>query len=324
MTDCSQLRIAFAGTPDFAASALDAILQTRHSVVAVLTQPDRPAGRGRQLHESPVKQLAKQHGLTIQQPQTLKTAEAQEALAAVKADVMVVAAYGLLLPKAVLSIPALGCLNIHASLLPRWRGAAPIQRAIAAGDQQTGVCIMQMDEGLDTGDVLYEVSTPITEDTTGGQLHDTLAQLGAQAIVDSLEQHCNGALVAKPQDDTQATYAHKLSKKEAKLNFSKSAVELHRQIRAFNPWPVSETSCKGERIRIWESALPEPKKGDAANKIEASQLAAGSVVAVTDKAVRVQTGSGCLDLLKLQRDGKKPMLAADFCRGMPMLDQVFV
>lgn len=246
----SQLRVVFAGTPDFAASSLAALLESKHEVVAVYTQPDRPAGRGRKLTPSPVKKLALEHSLPVYQPQTLKDTDAQAELAALGADIMVVVAYGLLLPQAVLDTPRLGCINVHASLLPRWRGAAPIQRAIEAGDQASGVTIMQMDAGLDTGAMLHEVRTPITERTTGGDLHDRLAIQGATALVDVLDVLARGAANAIPQPEEGVTYATKLSKAEAELDFTQPAEALARKIRAFNPWPVAWCQSGDDRLRL--------------------------------------------------------------------------
>ena len=253
----SPLRVVFAGTPDFAASSLAAVLDSEHEVVAVYTQPDRPAGRGRKLTPSPVKQLAQEHGLPVVQPASLKDADAQAELAALNADVMVVVAYGLLLPQAVLDTPRLGCINVHASLLPRWRGAAPIQRAIEAGDSASGVTIMQMDAGLDTGAMLYEVRTPITSRTTGGDLHDQLAIQGANALIHVLDNLDNGSLEATPQPEEGVTYAAKLSKAEAELDFSQPAEQLARKIRAFNPWPVAWCTLGNDRLRLLMASVEQ-------------------------------------------------------------------
>ena len=253
----SPLRVVFAGTPDFAASSLAAVLDSEHEVVAVYTQPDRPAGRGRKLTPSPVKQLAQEHGLPVVQPASLKDADDQAELAALNADVMVVVAYGLLLPQAVLDTPRLGCINVHASLLPRWRGAAPIQRAIEAGDSVSGVTIMQMDAGLDTGAMLYEVRTPITSRTTGGDLHDRLAIQGANALVNVLDNLDNGSLEATPQPEEGVTYAAKLSKAEAELDFSQPAEQLARKIRAFNPWPVAWCTLGNDRLRLLMASVEQ-------------------------------------------------------------------
>ena len=246
----SRLRVVFAGTPEFAASSLATLLESQHQVVAVYTQPDRPAGRGRKLTPSPVKQLALAHDLPVYQPQTLKEPAAQAELAALNADIMVVVAYGLLLPQAVLDLPRLGCVNVHASLLPRWRGAAPIQRAIEAGDSVSGVTIMQMDAGLDTGAMLSEVRTPITSRTTGGDLHDRLAVQGANALVTALDDLAKGAITATPQPEEGVTYAAKLSKAEAELDFHQPALQLASKIRAFNPWPVAWCALGDDRLRL--------------------------------------------------------------------------
>jgi methionyl-tRNA formyltransferase len=253
----SRLRVVFAGTPEFAAISLSALLESQHEVVAVYTQPDRPAGRGRKLSPSPVKQLALEHGLPVYQPQTLKNDAAQAELAALNADIMVVVAYGLLLPQAVLDIPARGCINVHASLLPRWRGAAPIQRAIEAGDSVSGVTIMQMDAGLDTGAMLSEVRTPITPRTTGGDLHDRLAIQGANALVNVLDGLITDSVNATPQPEEGVTYAAKLSKAEAELDFDQPAHQLASKIRAFNPWPVAWCALGDDRLRLLMANVEE-------------------------------------------------------------------
>jgi methionyl-tRNA formyltransferase len=299
------LRIIFAGTPDFAAAALTALLNTPHEILAVYTQPDRPAGRGRKLKPSPVKQLAQEHQLPVLQPVSLKTAENIEELRAIEADVMVVAAYGLLLPPEVLTIPRYGCLNIHASLLPRWRGAAPIQRAILAGDTQTGVTIMQMDAGLDTGAMLLKKTCPIAQADTSASLHDCLAALGAQAIVEALNQLSD--LKALPQDESQVTYASKLSKSEALIDWHSSAEELARQVRAFNPWPVAQTTVNGQTLRIWTAQpLTEQTEGTA-----------GTVIRSEKQGIDVACGNGILRISRLQPAGSKPMDAAAFLNGRP-------
>ena len=256
----SRLRVVFAGTPEFAASSLAALLESQREVVAVYTQPDRPAGRGRKLTPSPVKQLALEHSLPVYQPQTLKQPEAQAELAALNADIMVVVAYGLLLPQAVLDIPRLGCVNVHASLLPRWRGAAPIQRAIEAGDSVSGVTIMQMDAGLDTGAMLTEVRTPITGRTTGGDLHDRLAIQGANALINTLDALATDTAQATPQPEEGVTYAAKLSKAEAELDFAQPAQQLASKIRAFNPWPVAWCALGDDRLRLLMANVEEGKQ----------------------------------------------------------------
>lgn len=247
------MRIVFAGTPDFAATALRALLATDHDLVAVYTQPDRPAGRGRKQQFGPVKQTSVDAGIPVYQPTSLKDDAEQQRLRDLQPDVMVVAAYGLILPQAVLDIPRLGCLNIHASLLPRWRGAAPIHRAIEVGDAETGITIMQMAAGLDTGDMLLKLRTPIHDDDTGGSLHDRLADMGGKAIVEALAALDSRGLTAEPQDDSLATYAHKLSKDEAHIDWQANAVDIARKVRAFNPWPGTDGELDGQRVRIHEA-----------------------------------------------------------------------
>lgn len=297
------LRIIFAGTPDFAASALSALINSDHEIVAVYTQPDRPAGRGRKLRASSVKELALENNIPVLQPDNLKQSEDQETIKSFQADVMIVAAYGLILPQAVLDIPRLGCLNIHASLLPRWRGAAPIQRAIATGDKESGITIMQMNAGLDTGDILQLSSCPITEEDSGGSLHDKLAEIGANAILETLKDIDN--INPVPQDDTLATYAHKLDKKEALINWQNSASEIERLIRAFNPWPVAFTYINGKTIRIWQAQAMS----------ETSTLEAGTVISCDKKGIDICCGEGVLRLLKLQPSGSKSMDVASFMNG---------
>ena len=300
------MKIIFAGTPQFAAGALAELLK-EHQIVAVLTQPDRPSGRGMHLTASPVKQLALQHGLPVLQPPTLKTAEAQQAIAHLDADVMVVAAYGLILPKAVLQIPRHGCLNIHASLLPRWRGAAPIQRAILAGDAETGITIMQMDEGLDTGDMLLRKKCPIATDDTAQTLHDKLAKLGAQAIVEALQELERGKLVPERQDAQQATYAAKLTKSEAQLDWDQDAVQLERAVRGYFPFPAAQAFFGETPIKILRAHLGEGKHSKA-----------GEVIAVDKECILVACGKGALALEVLQKPGGKPLPVAQFVQGFPI------
>ena len=297
------MRVIFAGTPDFAASALAAVIEAGHEILVVLTQPDRPKGRGMKLTPSPVKTLALQHELPVWQPENLKDVAIQQQLRDLQADVMVVAAYGLLLPAAVLNIPQHGCLNIHASLLPRWRGAAPIQRAIEAGDAESGVCIMQMDVGLDTGDVLLSRSTPITEVTTAAQLHDDLAVIGAQAIVEALAKLPE--LTAIPQPEAGVTYAQKLSKADAEIDWALGAKQIHAKIRALNPVPGAWSSLNEQVIKIWASKVLE----------QSSDAAIGSIVAADKQGIAVQTGAGVILITELQASGSKRMAAAAFVAG---------
>ncbi|NIC05793.1 methionyl-tRNA formyltransferase [Billgrantia bachuensis] len=301
------LRVIFAGTPDFAAASLAALLHSRHRVVAVYTQPDRPAGRGRKLTASPVKSLALEHDLPVRQPETLKRAEVQAELAGFEADIMLVVAYGLILPQAVLDIPRLGCLNVHASLLPRWRGAAPIQRAIEAGDSESGVTIMQMDAGLDTGAMLLTRRTPITATTTGGELHDTLATLGGEALVEVLDALADEGLVATPQPEAGVTYAAKLSKAEAELDFSRPARELAAKVRAFNPWPVAWSTCGEERLRLLMAEAANPHAGEPS-------ASPGTLLAPDADALRIACGLRGDEVLRITRaqlPGGKPLAARD-------------
>lgn len=293
------MRIVFAGTPEFAAQHLQALLDAGREIVAVYTQPDRPAGRGQKLAPSPVKQLALQHGIAVYQPQTLRDPAAQAELAALAPDLMVVVAYGLILPQVVLDTPRLGCINSHASLLPRWRGAAPIQRAIEAGDASSGVTVMQMEAGLDTGPMLLKVTTTITAEDTGGSLHDRLATLGSQAVVEAVTKLAAGELRGEVQDDSLATYAHKLNKDEARLDWSRPAVELERLVRAFNPWPICHSTLNGEALKIHAAQLGE------------GQGAPGSVLAADRSGLTVACGEGALRLTRLQLPGGKPLSFAD-------------
>lgn len=311
MNQKKSLNIIFAGTPDFAAVALAALLESHHQVIAVYTQPDRPAGRGRKLKASPVKALALEHELPVFQPASLKGDEEQQQLAALDADVMVVAAYGLLLPREVLEIPRYGCLNIHASLLPRWRGAAPIQRAILAGDSESGITIMQMDEGLDTGDMLFKLTTPITENDTAQQLHDRLAKLGADALLEALEA-TPGNLEPESQDEKLATYARKLEKKEAAIDWTQPAEQIARQINAFNPWPVAQTHLNDKVLRIWE-AHPIPGNPTASP---------GTVLEENKEGIDIATGKGVLRITRLQLPGGKPLSASDFINSRQITGMV--
>lgn len=296
------MKIVFAGTPEFAVASLGAAAR-QHEVVAVYTQPDRPAGRGRGLMPSPVKLDAIARGIPVFQPETLKTAEAQEQLRALQPDLMIVVAYGLILPKAVLAIPTHGCWNVHASLLPRWRGAAPIQRAIEAGDAETGVCLMQMEAGLDTGPVLLSQRTPISDTDTGGQLHDRLAQMGAQVLSDGLGLLRAGLKpIAQPQPEAGVTYAHKLDKAEARLDWSQDAAALARKVRAFNPWPVAEATLAGERVRIHGAVAID----GIADKAPGTAIGAGR------DGIDIACGQGALRLRVVQREGGKAITAADY------------
>lgn len=299
------MRIVFAGTPDFAATALKALLDAGYNLVGVYSQPDRPAGRGRKLMPSPVKQVALDAGIPVFQPVSLKPEDAQQELASLKPDVMIVAAYGLILPKAVLDIPTHGCLNIHASLLPRWRGAAPIQRAIAAGDPETGITIMQMDEGLDTGDMLLKTSTPIHADDTGGSLHDRLADMGGKAIVEALVQLANSELAPEPQNDADANYAHKLSKEEGHIDWSRSAIEIERLIRAFNPWPGTFTDLGEQRIRLHQASALD----------QSSDKLPGTVISREREGVEVACGTGTLKVTSVQLPGSKAQSITDLING---------
>ncbi|WP_262113142.1 methionyl-tRNA formyltransferase [Aeromonas sp. Marseille-Q5825] len=297
----NKLKLIFAGTPDFAARHLAALLSSDHEVVAVYTQPDKPAGRGQKLTASPVKELALAHSLPVYQPASLRNEAAQAELAALGADLMVVVAYGLILPKAVLDTPRLGCLNVHGSLLPRWRGAAPIQRAIWAGDAETGVTIMQMDVGLDTGAMIRKVSCPIAFDETSASLYDKLAELGPQALVDTLGAMAAGDTAAEAQDDALANYAQKLSKEEARIDWSMEAVAIERCIRAFNPWPISWFEVAEQTIKVWQAEVIDSDHGQSA----------GTLLKADKQGIDVATGKGVLRLLTLQPPGKKAMSVPD-------------
>lgn len=295
------LRIIFAGTPDFAARHLDALLSSGHNVVGVFTQPDRPAGRGKKLMPSPVKVLAEEKGIPVFQPVSLRPQENQQLVADLHADVMVVVAYGLILPKAVLDMPRLGCINVHGSLLPRWRGAAPIQRALWAGDAETGVTIMQMDVGLDTGDMLHKLSCPITADDTSSSLYDKLAELGPQGLLHTLQLLASGTTKPEVQDESQVCYAEKLSKEEALVDWTLSAAQLERCIRAFNPWPMSYIVIDEQPVKIWQATVID-KPADAEP---------GTILEATRQGIQVATGDGILNLTSLQPAGKKAMSAQD-------------
>lgn len=297
------MKLIFAGTPEFAAQALSAIVAAGHEVALVLTQPDRPAGRGMSLQPSAVKKVALENGIEVFQPLTLRDAEAQAKIAAVGAEVMVVAAYGLILPQVVLDMPRFGCINIHGSLLPRWRGAAPIQRALLAGDAETGVCIMQMEAGLDTGPVLLRGAFPIEASDTTATLHDRLAALGAQLVVDALGKL---PLAAEPQPAVGVTYAHKIEKAEALIDWSRSAAELDRHIRAFNPFPGAQAVFGGQVVKLWQ-ATPVAGSGEP-----------GSVLSVDRGGVVVACGTGALAVSELQKAGGKRLPVQQFLSGHPL------
>lgn len=298
------LNIIFAGTPDFAAQHLQVLLNSEHRVIAVYTQPDKPAGRGKKLQASPVKLLAQQHSIPVYQPKSLRQAEAQAELAALNADVMVVVAYGLILPQAVLDMPRLGCLNVHGSLLPRWRGAAPIQRAIWAGDTQTGVTIMQMDAGLDTGAMLHKIYCEIDPRETSASLYQKLVELAPQALLDVLNGLDAGQFQAVAQDDTQSNYADKINKAEAKLDWEISASQLERNIRAFNPAPIAFLVLGEERIKIYQARV-----------LAHQNKPMGTVLAVDKQGIQIATADGVLNIQQLQPAGKKPMSVQDFLNG---------
>ncbi|AEX23535.1 MULTISPECIES: methionyl-tRNA formyltransferase [Vibrio] len=295
------LRIVFAGTPDFAARHLAALLSSEHEVIAVYTQPDRPAGRGKKLTASPVKNIALEHDIPVYQPENFKSDEAKQALADLNADIMVVVAYGLLLPQAVLDTPKLGCINVHGSILPRWRGAAPIQRSIWAGDAETGVTIMQMDIGLDTGDMLKIATLPIEATDTSASMYEKLADLGPQALIDCLADIAANKAVPVKQDDELANYAKKLSKEEARINWSDDAAHIERCVRAFNPWPMSHFEAAENSIKVWQSRVAE----------QTSDKPAGTIVQADKTGIYVATGNGVLVLEQLQVPGKKAMPVQD-------------
>ena len=295
------LKIIFAGTPDFAARHLQALIDSEHDVIATYTQPDRPAGRGKKLTPSPVKVLAHKYDIPVFQPVSLRDEEAQTQLAQLNADIMVVVAYGLILPKIVLDTPRLGCINVHGSILPRWRGAAPIQRALWAGDTETGVTIMQMDVGLDTGDMLLKTRLPIENSDTSASLYEKLANQGPQALIQALTGLSQGTLAAEKQDESFANYAEKLSKEEARLDWNKSAKQLWQEIRAFNPWPVSYFEHQQSTIKVWQADY----------SAEACAEAPGIIIAATKHGIEIATAEGKLIIHTMQLPNKKPLDVAD-------------
>lgn len=300
------MKIIFAGTPDFAAAHLRALIDCgQHEIVAVYTQPDRPAGRGKKLTASAVKQLASEQGLTVLQPPSLKEADAQQQLAGFAADLMIVVAYGLILPQAVLDTPRLGCINVHGSLLPKWRGAAPIQRAVEAGDDETGICIMQMDAGLDTGPVISVARCAIEATDTSGSIYQKLSALGAPTLLAALEKLASGVAVAEQQDDSQSTYASKIDKAEALIDWATPAETLARKVRAFNPFPATFSHIGGERVKIWAAS---------ANTVDSGQ-AVGAIVAASDQGILVQTASGQLLISEIQLAGKSKMPVSELLKS---------
>jgi methionyl-tRNA formyltransferase len=315
------LRLGFAGTPQFSVAALDALMGSRHRVVAVFTQPDRPAGRGQTLQISAVKRRALDAGLPVLQPAGFKTPEAAAALDRLQLDALVVVAYGLILPAAVLALPKLGCFNIHASLLPRWRGAAPIQRALLAGDTTTGVTIMRMEAGLDTGPLLAAREVWIGERETAGSLHDRLAPLGGELLVETLDKIAAGSAREQPQSQFGITYAEKITKAEAQIDWREAAISILRRVRAFNPWPIAETRMNGAQLRVWDAELvpgtpaAPPPAPPAVAPPPAAAPPPGSVVAASSAGIDVACGRGALRLLRLQLAGRKPLAAAEFLKS---------
>ena len=299
------LNIIFAGTPEFAAKHLSHLVEQGFNIVAAYTQPDRPAGRGKKLQPSAVKQIALEHDIPVCQPESLKSEEALTELATWNADLMIVVAYGLLLPKTALDTPKHGCINVHGSILPKWRGAAPIQRAVLEGDPETGVTIMQMDVGLDTGDILLIETCPITSADTSGSVYEKLQELGPPALVSAVEQIAAGTLAAVPQDDELATYAHKLTKDEAKIDWQEPAQVIERKIRGYQPWPVAHTQFAGNPIKVWQAPVED----------NGSNSAPGTVLSADKLGIRIQCGEGVINIQSLQPQGKKAMTATDFING---------
>ena len=300
------MKIIFAGTPDFAAAHLRALIDCgQHEIVAVYTQPDRPAGRGKKLTASAVKQLASDQGLTVLQPPSLKDSKAQQQLASFEADLMIVVAYGLILPQAVLDTPRLGCINVHGSLLPKWRGAAPIQRAVEAGDEETGVCIMQMDAGLDTGPVISTARCTIEATDTSGSVYQKLSALGAPTLLVALDKMANGVAIAEQQDNALSTYARKIDKTEALIDWSSPAEVLARKVRAFNPFPTTFSHIAGDRVKIWGATAIDTDSGKAA----------GTIIDASTEGILVQTGIGQLLITEIQLAGKSKMPASELLKS---------
>ena len=299
------MRVIFAGTPAFAVPTLSSLIQSQHDVVAVYTQPDKPAGRGRHLQASPIKRLANENSIPVEQPERLSSSEVQARLAAYDADIMVVIAYGLLLPKDILIMPKYGCINVHASLLPRWRGAAPIQHAILAGDKQTGVTIMQMTPGLDEGDSLLQSVLPLSDKETSASVHAKLGDIGASSLLEALDAIEQQTITPVKQDSTQVTYASKIKKQDAKVDWEKSAQAIHRMIRAYNPWPVAYCEYQGVSVRLWHAEVIA----------ESSIEKPGTVVRMNKEGIDVATGDGILRLLSLQLPGGKKITGADFANS---------
>jgi methionyl-tRNA formyltransferase len=328
------VKVIFAGTPEFAANVLQKLLESEHEVIAVYTQPDRPAGRGRKLTASPVKAFAQKHRLAVYQPKNLKDNAVQQTLESLSADIMIVVAYGLLLPQAVLQAPEYGCLNIHASILPRWRGAAPIQRAILQGDTETGVTIMQMDEGLDTGDILNIVRCPIDRDDTGSSLHDKLADMGTKVMLQTLTDITADRLTPEQQDDSQAIYAQKLDKKEARIDWQHDAQTIVHKIQAFNSWPVAHTFYRNQPIRFWRAQFIASQTAgsdfclkrngfkDNGFKKNGSEIN-GKVINESAAGLDIAAKGGIVRILELQLPGKKRILARDFINGQSLLGVTF-
>jgi methionyl-tRNA formyltransferase len=312
------MKIIFAGTPDFSVPTLQALINSKHEVIAVYSQPERPAGRGRKLTASAVKAKALEHNIPIYQPENLKNHEQQQILAAMNADVMIVVAYGLILPEIVLNTPKYGCLNIHASILPRWRGAAPIQRAIEAGDPESGVSIMQMDIGLDTGDILAILTTEITAKDTAQMLHDRLSNLGSTALLKTLEEIEQSKLVPIKQDEDLVTYAHKLSKTEAQINWQENAETIVKKIQAFNPWPVAFTQFQGQVLRIWQAEIV-----DLTSNKQLSSARGGVILKIDKQGIEIVTGKGIIRLTSIQPTGKKAMPAYDFAQARDLVGKSF-